>query len=109
MTFDSDLEAFILSPVAIDTDYQKKGIGQKLILFGIDYLKQKQIALLFTYGDPNYYKKVGFQQVSETVIKAPLKLTYPEGWLAQSLVKDVIEPIEGPSTCVNALNHQHYW
>jgi hypothetical protein len=52
---------------------------------------------------------VGFQQITENIAQAPLKLTYPHGWLAQSLVSDKIEPINGKSTCVNALNNQKFW
>ena len=79
------INSFILSPVAVATKHQKKGIGQNLIKYGIDYLKQNNVELLITYGDPNFYSRVGFKQISEETIKAPLKLTYPEGWLALSL------------------------
>jgi len=109
MEFENQINAFILSPVAVTTRYQKQGIGQELIKFGINSLKKNNVELLFTYGDPNFYSKVGFKSISETIAKAPLKLTYPEGWLAQSLVNEIIEPISGHSTCVNALNSQQYW
>ena len=109
MEFENQINAFILSLVAVATQFQKQGIGQKLIKFGINYLKKNNVKLLFTYGDPNYYSKVGFKYISESIAKAPLILTYPEGWLAQSLVGENIEPISGNSTCVNALNHQKYW
>ena len=72
-------------------------------------MKNNNVELLFTYGDPNYYSKVGFKYISESIAKAPLILTYPEGWLAQSLAGENIEPISGNSTCVSALNSQQYW
>lgn len=109
LTFEVRVDAFILSPVAVATPYQNQGIGQKLIKFGIDHLKKNQVELLFTYGDPDFYAKVGFEKISEDVVKAPLRLTYPEGWLARSLVSEHIEPISGHSTCVSALNKQQYW
>ncbi len=105
----SDIIAFILSPMAIDTKYHNQGIGQKLINFAIDSLKENQIELLFTYGDPKFYCKVGFLVIKESIIKAPLKLTYPEGWLCQSLVDDKIKAIYGNSHCVTALQKQQYW
>lgn len=40
MRFESDIRAFILSPMAIGTDHQGKGKGQKLINFGINELKK---------------------------------------------------------------------
>ncbi len=109
MEFENKINAFILSPAAIATQHQKQGVGQKLIEFGINYLKKKNVKLLFTYGDPSFYSKIGFKYISENIAKAPLKLTYPEGWLAQSLVSENVEPITGNSTCVSALNNQKYW
>jgi len=105
----SEKIAFILSPVAIATEQQGKGMGQQLIRYGIEYLKSKDVDLVFTYGDPAFYSKVSFQQISEDIVKAPLKLTQPEGWLAQSLKNGVIDAIEGSSECVRALNKQEYW
>jgi predicted N-acetyltransferase YhbS len=109
MTFEIPINTFLLAPVAIATQYQRQGLGQKLIKFGIDYLKNENVELVFTYGDPKFYSKVGFKQITEEVAKAPLKLTYPEGWLAQSLIGDNIEAINGHSKCVSALNNQRYW
>ena len=109
MTFESEVNAFILSPVAIDTNYQGKGFGQKLINFGINHLKENGVELVITYGDPKFYSKVGFILITEKLIKAPFTLTYPEGWLAQSLVGDEIGSITGDSYCVEALNKAEYW
>jgi len=109
LTFEREVNAFLLSPVAIHTNYQGKGIGQKLINFGINQLKENGVGLVFTYGDHNFYSKVGFKLITEKTAKAPLTLTYPEGWLAQSLVTDEIEPIAGDSSCVEAFNKPEIW
>ena len=109
LTFQSGVNAFLLSPVAIHTSYQRKGIGQELINFGINHLKENRVSIVFTYGDPSFYSKVGFKLITEKTAKAPLKLTYPEGWLAQSLVSDKIEPIAGDSSCVEAFNKPGIW
>lgn len=109
MTFESDINAFILSPVAIHTDYQGRGIGQKLINFGVRSLKDTGVELIITYGDPRYYSKVGFSPVATESIKAPFELSLPEGWLGQSLVSESIGPIVGSSACVKALNKAEYW
>jgi putative acetyltransferase len=109
LTFESEVNAFLLSPVAIHSSYQGKGIGQKLINFGIDALKENGVELVFTYGDPNFYSKVGFSLITEKLVEAPFKLTYPEGWLGQSLVSDDIELITGRSYCVEAFNKPEIW
>lgn len=102
-------KAFILSPMAIATTHQHQGLGQQLINFGMSELKQQGVELLLTYGDIHFYSKVGFEQVTEEVLKAPLKLSYPHGWLAQSLTSKQIVPMAATSKCVEALDHQAYW
>ena len=101
--------AFLLSPVAVRPEYQGKGIGQKLINFGHRKLKNNGVEIVFTYGDINFYAKVGYKVISEKVVKAPLELSYPEGWLAQSLVSDKIKSIAGNTYCVEAINNPKYW
>lgn len=109
LTFQSEINAFILSPVAVHPDYQSQGVGQALINHGLEYLRLQGVELVFTYGDPSYYSKVGFQQISEELINAPQKMSMPRGWLCQSLEGKEIEAIAGPSCCVPALNQPEYW
>jgi putative acetyltransferase len=109
LIFESGINAFILSPVAVHSDYQGKGIGQQLINYGLRELKAKGVELVLTYGDINFYSKVGFDPISEEIVKAPVKLTYPEGWLGQSLISDTVEPIADQPSCVKALNKPEYW
>lgn len=99
----------ILSPVAVDPARQGQGIGQALLNHGLGELKKHGIDVVMTYGDPNYYAKVGFEQITEDVAQAPLALQYPEGWLAQSLKAGELTPLIGPSRCVAALNQPHFW
>ena len=109
ITLPSGKIAFILSPVAIAYQHQGKGLGQQLINYGIQQLQSHGVELVFTYGDPNFYSKVGFVKISEEVVQAPKKLTYPEGWLAQPLNNEIIKPEAGVAKCVEALNKQEYW
>ncbi|WP_319524192.1 N-acetyltransferase [uncultured Desulfosarcina sp.] len=109
LSFDAPVEAFLLSPVAVHTNHQGKGVGQRLIDFGIDRLKEEGVKLVFTYGDPNFYSKAGFGLISEDTAKAPFELTQPEGWLCQSLDGGEIGPLTGVPRCVKALNKPEYW
>ncbi|MEH6582504.1 MAG: N-acetyltransferase [Halioglobus sp.] len=104
-----DEVAFILSPVAIATSEQGTGIGQQLINYGLNHLESLKVDLAFTYGDPNFYSKTGFNQISESIVKAPFELSQPEGWLAQSLDGKPIKAMQGSSRCVEALSDQKYW
>ena len=109
LRFDKPLKAMLLSPVAIHPDNQRQGIGQQLLKFGLNNLQEQGVELVFSYGDPNYYCKVGFAPVDEAVVKAPQPLTYPEGWIGLSLQDQRIAAISGSSYCVDALNKVQYW
>jgi putative acetyltransferase len=109
LQFDEPIEAYMLAPVAISTAHQEMGIGQALIRFGLDELKNRSTTLVVTYGDPAFYSKVGFQTLSENVIQAPLPLSMPEGWLGQSLSGDTIPILKSRPACVQEFDNSLYW
>lgn len=110
LSFDQDgRTVFVLAPVAVATDRQGQGVGQKLLTFGLDALRAAGVDVAITYGDPNYYAKVGFAPITEQIARAPLPLSQPEGWLGQSLTDQPLESLKGPSRCVDALNNPAYW
>ncbi|MEP0941853.1 MAG: N-acetyltransferase [Rhizobiaceae bacterium] len=99
----------LLSPVAVRTDHHNAGVGQKLIRFGLETLQQRRVDVVVTYGDPRFYSKVGFAQITEQVAKAPLELQHPQGWLAQSLTAKTVEPLIGPCECIEAFDKPALW
>ena len=107
--FKEKIKVYMLAPVAVSPQHQKKGLGSSLINFGIDELKKKNVDIIVTYGDPLFYPKVGFQKITEKIIKAPLKLSMPQGWLGQSLKGQFIPVIKDRPTCVKAFDNQVYW
>ena len=100
---------FILAPVAVTTSQQGKGLGQQLIRYGLQALRSSGVDVALTYGDINFYAKVGFSLIAEADAQAPLPLQYPEGWLGQSLTNKKFDPIAGPSRCVAPLNSPDHW
>lgn len=110
MTFSQDTRnVFILSPMAVQTGRQKTGIGQALISYGLDRLRAAGVDVVLTYGDPAYYCKTGFVQITEDTAQPPLKLSHPHGWLGQALDGFDLKPLKGPSRCVSALNNPLLW
>lgn len=101
--------SFLMAPVAVHTDYQGKGIGQALIRYGLEAMQARGAKLAFTYGDPNFYTKVGFKPVSEELFKAPLKLSYPHGWMMQPLAGDSPHSLASKPVCVDGFNHPEFW
>lgn len=110
LRFESDERvAFILSPMAVASRFQASGVGTALLTHGLNALRDRGVDIAVTYGDPNYYKRVGYSPITEAVIQAPLTLTQPEGWLAQSLTERPLDVVEGKSRCVDALMRPEYW
>jgi predicted N-acetyltransferase YhbS len=100
---------FILAPMAVDTGKQRQGIGQTLINTSLQSLKNDGIDVVMTYGDPGFYGKTGFCQVSQELVPAPYPLQYPEGWLTKSLTDAPVEALTGSVTCVTALRKPVFW
>lgn len=109
LRFNEVIQIYMLAPVAVSTQHQGKGVGQALINFGLNELKNRSVAVAITYGDPSFYSKVGFQTLSENIIQAPLELSMPEGWLGQSLTEEPIPTIAERPTCVKEFNDPVYW
>lgn len=109
LRFKEAIQVYMLAPVAVRTEHQGKGVGQALIKYGLNELKNRSVAVAITYGDPAFYSKVGFFALSENVIQAPLKLSMPEGWLGQSLTVEPIMAINERPACVKEFNDPVYW
>ena len=109
LMFETSTQAFMLSPVAVATERQGQGIGQKLIQFGLNALKERSVEVAITYGDPAYYSKVGFEPLSEKLIQAPVKLSMPFGWQGQSLNGQPIPVMADRPTCVEPFKDPAYW
>jgi len=109
LSFDEKAYVYMLAPIAVSTKFQGKGVGQSLIHYGLNELKSRSVEVVITYGDPAFYSKVGFSGLSESVIQAPLKLSMPVGWLAQSLTTEPIPVIKQRPTCVKEFVNPVYW
>ncbi|MEM1395825.1 MAG: N-acetyltransferase [Pseudomonadota bacterium] len=100
---------FILSPMAVATACQGRSIGQALLTHALTALREAGVDVAMTYGDPNFYGKVGFRPLSEDAVPSPLPLSQPQGWIGQSLTGAALTPLQGPSNCVAALNDPALW
>lgn len=64
---DSKSDWYGPGPVSVLTEYQKQGIGSKLINEGISILKEKGVKGCALVGDPNYYKRFGFKNYPQLI------------------------------------------
>ena len=59
---------FGLGPISVQPQYQSKGVGTKLMCAAIEKLKDISAAGCVLLGDPNYYKRFGFEPESSLVL-----------------------------------------
>ncbi|EAR10625.1 GNAT family N-acetyltransferase [Reinekea blandensis] len=100
---------YLLAPVAVRTDFQRQGVGQTLIRYGLTVLAEQGAQVALTYGDPAYYGRFGFQPLSETLLQAPLTLSMPFGWQGQSLQGGTIPQCTERPQCVEPFANPALW
>lgn len=65
ISYENQIEdAVVLGPIAIAKNYQKHGLGSKLINYTLT-LTKKDYPYVFVIGDENYYSRFGFESASK--------------------------------------------
>ncbi|TWT91152.1 hypothetical protein Mal64_15510 [Pseudobythopirellula maris] len=80
-----DAVGYLLAPLAVWPDQQKRGVGSRLVEEGVERLRAEGAPLLLVYGDPNYYGRFGFTADAADRYRPPYPLQYPFGWQALAL------------------------
>ena len=104
--------AYIMSPLGVHPHYQFKGIGKRLIKFGLDYLNKQNVDLVFVLGDPHYYPQCGFECNAERlgfIPPHPIPKAYKDAWMVQELCANVIGRIKGQVQPNDTLSQIEYW
>ncbi len=58
-----------LGPMAVLPEYQRKGIGSKLVDTGNQELRAKDVPFIIVLGHPHYYPRFGFEPASRHGIR----------------------------------------
>ena len=75
-----NFQGYIMAPLGVKPDHQKRRIGSELIESGMQRLSRMGVDILFVYGDPEYYSKFGFSAEAAERYIPPYELQYPFGW-----------------------------
>ena len=101
----------ILAPLAVCTNFQKQGIGSKLIQAGFKHLQSSGVDLVFVLGHPSYYPKHGFQTADilgfDPLYAIPEE--HADAWMVYELNKGIIGNIKGMVYCSDSLNQPQHW
>ncbi|MBN2332161.1 MAG: N-acetyltransferase [Deltaproteobacteria bacterium] len=102
-------QAYILAPLAVHPDYQKRHIGSTLIEYGMQQLSGMGVNVVFVYGDPKYYGRFGFNADTARNYTAPYNLQYPFGWQAVVLNECNLEKAPVTISCSTSLCDPTLW
>ena len=56
-----------LAPVAVLPEYQRQGVGSRLIREGLSACKQTGFSFVVVLGEPTYYHRFGFEPASRWI------------------------------------------
>jgi putative acetyltransferase len=100
---------YILAPLAVSPDHQKRGIGSCLIKSGIERLAVTGSDLLFVYGDPEFYGRFGFRVDLAQCYIPPYELQYSFGWQGMALRHFEARSSAVGISCVSSLSIPALW
>jgi putative acetyltransferase len=83
-----------LAPLAVIPEFQRKGIGAKLIEEGIRKAKELNFESIILVGHKEYYPRFGFKKASEWKIKCPFEVP-DEAFMAIELSEDSLKDKSG--------------
>lgn len=88
------VESLALAPVSVLPEYQKEGIGKRLMHEALNKAKELGHQSVVVMGHPEYYPKFGFERASLRGIKPPFEVP-DEAFMILALEKHSIDNVSG--------------
>lgn len=71
---DARHDTLALAPMSVHPQYQKQGVGARLITAGLESARDKGFGSVVVLGHEHYYPKFGFLPASKWNIRAPIEV-----------------------------------
>jgi putative acetyltransferase len=91
-TTSGSIPAVALAPMAVLPEYQRRGIGARLIRRCLDLLRERGEQIVIVLGHPDYYPRFGFSSGKARSLESPFP---PEVFMALELTPGALEGIAG--------------
>ncbi len=82
------------APLAVDERYRGQGIGRQLVYEGLDSLNEFGYAAVVTLGDPDLYRRFGFEPAARFDLPLPLA-GQRRGVPVHRLADDALDGVHG--------------
>jgi putative acetyltransferase len=86
------VSAVALAPVAVLPEHQRKGIGGRLIRYGLELLRCRGEKIVIVVGHPDYYPRYGFSREKAHSLESPFPA---EAFMAIELSAGALDCIQG--------------
>jgi putative acetyltransferase len=86
------VSAVALAPVAVLPEHQRRGIGGRLIRYGLELLRGRGERIVIVLGHPDYYPRFGFSRQKAHSLESPFPA---EAFMAIELSTGALEGIRG--------------
>lgn len=86
------IPAAALAPLAVLPEYQRRGVGGKLIADGLELLRQQGERIVIVLVHPEYYRRFGFSVEKARLLESPFP---PEAYMALELAPGALDGIKG--------------
>jgi putative acetyltransferase len=100
---------YILAPLAVRPEHQKRGVGSLLVEHGKRRLSDLGVDLLLVYGDPKYYGRFGFAAATAERCVPPYDIEQRFGWQGVALSERRIPDSPLTLVCVASLRDPRLW
>lgn len=87
-------ETLELAPVSVLPEYQRKGIGSKLVNEGLKKAKEMGFKSVMVVGHPDYYPRFGFQKAEKYNIKSSIEVP-ADVFMAIELIENGLKDVAG--------------
>jgi len=87
-------ESLALAPIVVHPEYQRQGIGARLISAGLQQAAELGYTSVLALGHEYYYPKFGFVPAAKWNIKAPFEVP-AEVFMARELVPNALANVSG--------------
>jgi putative acetyltransferase len=88
--------AVLLAPLAVDPEWQKRGVGTVLSRAGLATAHAMGFGLALVLGHPEYYPHFGFEPAMPYGIEPPYPVEPAEAWMVAELTPGALDAASGP-------------